>query len=79
MLRKEESAGRKYYRDVISVSAIAEDVMTRPVVTINPGSTGSARRFETMREGHVSSLIVVEGDEIKGILKRDEIIQEVAK
>ena len=35
-LRKEESAGRKYYRDVISVSAVAEDVMTRPVVTISP-------------------------------------------
>jgi len=77
-LRKEESAGRKYYRDVISVSAIAEDVMTGPVVTINPGDRVSEAVL-AMREKRVSSLVVVEGDEIKGILKRDEIIKEVAK
>jgi CBS domain-containing protein len=77
-LRKEESAGRKYYRDVISVSAVAEDVMTGPVVTISPDErVGEA--VLVMREKHVSSLVVVEGDEIKGILKRDDIIKEVAK
>lgn len=77
-LRKEESAGRKYFRDVISVSAVAEDVMARPVVTINPGArVGEA--VLAMRDKHVSSLVVVEGDEIKGILKRDDIIKEVAK
>jgi CBS domain-containing protein len=78
MLRKEESAGRKHYRDVISLSAIAEDVMTRPVLTIT--ADASVREaVEKMREGHVSSLIVVDGNEIKGILKRDDIIQDVAK
>jgi CBS domain-containing protein len=77
-LRKEESGGRKYYRDVISVSAVAEDVMTGPVVTIGPENrVGEA--VLAMREKHVSSLVVVEGDEIKGILKRDDIIKEVAK
>ena len=77
-LRKEESAGRKYYRDIISVSAVAEDVMTGPVVTISPGErVGEA--VHVMREKHVSSLVVVEGDEIKGILKMDDIIKEVAK
>ena len=52
--------------------------MTGPVVTIGP----QARIGEAvlaMREKHVSSLVVVEGDEIKGILKRDDIIKEVAK
>jgi CBS domain-containing protein len=77
-LRKEESAGRKYYRDVISVSAVAEDVMTRPVVTISP-EAGIGEAVLLMREKHVSSLVVVEGEEIKGILKRDDIIKEVAK
>lgn len=77
-LRKEESAGRKYYRDVISVSAVAEDVMTRPVVTISP-EAGIGEVVLLMREKHVSSLVVVEGEEIKGILKRDDIIKEVAK
>jgi CBS domain-containing protein len=77
-LRKEESAGRKYYRDVISVSAVAEDVMTGPVVTIGPENR-VAEAVLAMREKHVSSLVVVEGDEIKGILKRDDIIKEVAK
>ncbi|MCX6700650.1 MAG: CBS domain-containing protein [Methanomicrobiales archaeon] len=77
-LRKEESAGRKYYRDVISVSAVAEDVMTGPVVTISPEDRVSEAVL-VMREKHVSSLVVVEADEIKGILKRDDIIKEVAK
>jgi len=77
-LRKEESAGRKYYRDVMSVSAVAEDVMTGPVVTVSPEDRiGEAVLL--MREKHVSSLVIVEGDEIKGILKRDDIIKEVAK
>jgi CBS domain-containing protein len=77
-LRKEESGGRKYFRDVISVSAVAEDVMARPVVTIGPEArVGEAVLL--MRDKHVSSLVVVDRDEIKGILKRDDIIKEVAK
>jgi len=57
---------------------VAEDVMTGPVVTIGTENrVGEA--VLAMREKHVSSLVVVEGDEIKGILKRDDIIKEVAK
>ncbi len=78
MLRKEESAGRKHYRDVISLSAIAEDVMSGPVITIAPDAP-VREAVEKMRVGHISSLIVVDGNEIKGILKRDDIIKEVAK
>ena len=78
MLRKEQPAGRKSYRDVISVSAVAEDVMASPVITIGPGQEiGEAVR--TMRERHINSLVVADNDGIKGILKRDDIIKEVAK
>jgi CBS domain-containing protein len=78
MLRKEETAGRKYYRHVTDVSAIAEDLMTKPVMTI----TSDAPIWEAMqimRDQHVNSVVVVDGTEIKGIVKRDDIIREVAK
>ncbi|HVP94195.1 MAG TPA: CBS domain-containing protein [Methanoregulaceae archaeon] len=78
MLRKEESAGRKHYRDIISLSAIAEDVMSGPVLTITPDAP-VREAVETMRKEHVSTLVVVDGNEIKGILKRDDIIKDVAK
>jgi len=48
------------------------------VVTISPEHRVS-EAVVVMREKHVSSLVVVEGNEIKGILKRDDIIKEVAK
>jgi CBS domain-containing protein len=78
MLRKEESAGRKYYRDVISLSAIAEDVMSGPVITVAP-DIPAREAVSIMREAHISSLVVVVENEIKGILKRDDIIKDVAK
>jgi len=77
-LRKEENAGRKRYRHVIDVSAVAEDVMSRPVITIAPDApVGDAVRI--MREEHINSIVVVSGDDIRGIIKRDDIIKEVAK
>jgi CBS domain-containing protein len=78
MLRKGESAGRKYYRDVISLSAIAEDVMSGPVITIAPDAP-LREAVAMMRKEHISSVVVVDGNEIKGILKRDDIIKDVAK
>ncbi|MDD1716948.1 MAG: CBS domain-containing protein [Methanoregulaceae archaeon] len=78
MLRKEETAGRKYYRHVTDVSAIAEDLMTKPVMTIT--SDAPIREVvQIMRDQHVNSVVVIEGNEIKGIVKRDDIIREVAK
>ena len=78
MLRKEVTAGRKYYRHVTDVSAIAEDLMTKPVMTIT--SDAPIREVvQIMRDQHVNSVVVIEGNEIKGIVKRDDIIREVAK
>lgn len=78
MLRKEETAGRKSYRYVADVSAIAEDLMTKPVMTITSDAPISDA-VRIMRDQHVNSVVVVDGNEIKGIVKRDDIIKEVAK
>ncbi|MCK4270437.1 MAG: CBS domain-containing protein [Methanogenium sp.] len=77
-LRKDESAGRKQYRCVIEVSAIAEDLMSRPVVTVTSDSSISDV-IGKMLENHIGSVIVVDDGEIKGFIERDNIIQEVAK
>jgi CBS domain-containing protein len=77
MLRKEDHAGKKSFRYVVETAAIAEDVMSRPVITISPEATLS-EAVSIMREKNVNSLVVVTGNEIKGIIKRDDIIREVA-
>lgn len=77
-LRKEEPAGRKRLRYVIEVSAVAEDIMSRPVISIKPDAAVQDA-VGLMLESQVNSLVVMDGDEIRGILKRDDIIKEVAK
>ncbi|WP_440949631.1 CBS domain-containing protein [Methanosphaerula subterraneus] len=78
MLRKEVPAGRKAYRHVRDVTFIAEDVMSSPVETIGADSlVGEA--VARMRERAINSLVVAENDELIGILKRDDIIREVAR
>lgn len=77
-LRKEEHAGNKLFRYVLKANIIAEDVMSHPAVTIGPGEQVSDA-VAKMREHHVNSLVVVEKDNIVGIIKRDDIIREVAK
>ncbi|MBP2147092.1 CBS domain-containing protein [Methanofollis sp. W23] len=78
MLRKEESGGRKAFRHVTEVSAIAEDFMTNPVVTAPPEAT-AAKVVQTMIDHHINSVVITRGNEILGIVKRDNILQEVAK
>ena len=77
MLRKEDPAGKKSFRYVVETAAVAEDVMTRPVITIGPQATVS-EAVTVMREKNINSLVVVQENEIKGIIKRDDIIREVA-
>jgi CBS domain-containing protein len=59
-------------------SVIAEDVMTSPVITVPP-ATPLPGAIELMRKNHVNSLVVVDNGAISGIIKRDDIIKEVAK
>jgi CBS domain-containing protein len=78
MLRKEKNAGQKRFRYVMDVSAIAEDVMNRPVITVEPSAPVS-ELVRLMQEHHITSLVVENNGEVKGIVRRDEIIREVAK
>lgn len=77
-LRKEAPAGQKRFRYVVEVSAVAEDIMSRPVITVSPGAS-LQDAVGLMLEHQINSLVVVEDDDIRGVLKRDDIIKEVAK
>ncbi len=78
LLRRSEPAGQKRYRYVVEVSAVAEDVMSRPVITVAPDAP-LQDAVGLMLEKEINSLAVVEDGEIRGLLKRDDIIKEVAK
>lgn len=78
MLRKEAHGGRKSFRYVVETAAIAEDFMSRPVITIAPDAPLN-EAVVLMREKNINSLVVMQGDEIRGIITRDDIIREVAK
>lgn len=78
-LRREESAGRKSYRYVFDVSSVAEDFMSHPVVTVSNPDAPIQDAIRLMREHHINSVVVADEKELKGIVKRDDIIQEVAK
>lgn len=77
-LRKEEPGGKKQLRYVHRIAVVAEDVMSRPVVTIAPGAT-VREAVSRMRDEGINSLVVVDRDGIRGIIKRDDIIREVAE
>jgi CBS domain-containing protein len=75
--REEAEVTRGHHLQTVE-SVIAEDVMTSPVVTVSP-ATLMPDALELMRKNHVNSLVVVENGTISGIIKRDDIIKEVAK
>jgi CBS domain-containing protein len=76
--RREQAGGTSSHRLRIVESVIAEDVMTSPVLTVTP-ATLLPDALELMRKNHVNSLVVMENGTISGIIKRDDIIKEVAK
>ncbi|MDD1662997.1 MAG: CBS domain-containing protein [Methanomicrobiales archaeon] len=78
MLRKGESGGRKRLRYVVEVHAVAEDIMSRPVITIGKDAPVT-EAVELMRKHAINSVVVVDGMNLAGIVKRDDIIREVAK
>lgn len=77
-LRKEQPGGKKVLRYVYETAVVAEDLMSRPVVTVAPGAS-VREAVAVMREQSINSLIVVEDQVIRGIIKRDDIIREVAQ
>jgi CBS domain-containing protein len=83
--KKDVTIGRRERADRTSgqglhsvASVVAEDVMTSPVVTV-PVNTILPDALELMRKNHINSLVVMENGTISGIIKRDDIIKEVAK
>ena len=76
--RRERAEGTHSHTLRTAASVIAEDIMTSPVITIPP-ETPVPEALELMRKNHINSLVVVDKGAISGIIKRDDIIKEVAK
>jgi CBS domain-containing protein len=76
--RRERSDGTSRHSLRTIASVIAEDVMTSPVITVPP-ETLLPDALELMRKNHVNSLVVMKNGALSGIIKRDDIIKEVAK
>lgn len=64
---------------VLSVAPVtAEDIMTSPVHTTDP-ATPLNKAIDLMNRHRINSLVVVDDGDLSGIIKRDDIIREVAK
>lgn len=78
MVSRGESGGRKQFRYVVEAAAVAEDLMSHPVITV-PCEEKLTEAVQVMQTHHINSVVAMEDNEIKGILKRDDIIREVAE
>jgi CBS domain-containing protein len=76
--RRERAEGTHSHTLRSAASVIAEDIMTSPVITI-PSETLILKALELMSKNHINSLVVMDNGAISGIIKRDDIIKEVAK
>jgi len=76
--RRERAEGTHSHTLRTAASVIAEDIMTSPVITI-PSETPILKALELMSKNHINSLVVMDRGAISGIIKRDDIIKEVAK
>jgi CBS domain-containing protein len=76
--RRERAEGTHSHTLRTAASVIAEDIMTSPVITI-PSETPILKALELMSKNHINSLVVMDKGAISGIIKRDDIIKEVAK
>jgi CBS domain-containing protein len=78
-IRRRETAKGTSGQGALAVASVtAEDVMTSPVITITPASPLSDA-IALMGRMHINSLVVTGNGTISGIIKRDDIIKEVAK
>jgi CBS domain-containing protein len=76
--RRETACGIRGPAQMAVASVTAGDVMTSPVITVSP-ATPVPEALALMEKHHVNSLVVVENGTVTGIIKRDDIIKEVAK
>jgi CBS domain-containing protein len=78
-VRRRNPPGGSRLKEAFAVSPVtAEDIMTSPVQTTGP-STPLNRAIESMNRHSINSLVVVDDNDLAGIIKRDDIIREVAK
>jgi CBS domain-containing protein len=78
-IRRREAADGMRGQTLMAVSSVtAGDVMTSPVITVAP-AVSIPDAIALMEKHHVNSLVVMEKGTVSGILKRDDIIKEVAK
>jgi CBS domain-containing protein len=79
LISRQKRADGSGGQGLLTVSAVsAGDVMTSPVITTGP-HTPLPDALALMEKHHVNSLVVMEHDTVSGIIKRDDIIKEVAK
>jgi CBS domain-containing protein len=76
--RRDTACGVPYPALMAVASVTAGDVMTSPVLTVSP-ATRVPEALEMMEKHHVNSLVVMDNGTVTGIIKRDDIIKEVAK
>jgi CBS domain-containing protein len=78
-IRRREAADGLRGQTLMAVSSVtAGDVMTSPVITVAP-AVSIPDAIALMEKHHVNSLVVMDNGTVSGILKRDDIIKEVAK
>lgn len=78
MTRKESAAGRKQYRYIREVPFVAEDIMTSPIITINP-EIKAVDAARTLAEKQIIGMPVLEGNDIVGYFSADEITAEIGR
>jgi len=76
--RRENADGIRGMSSLMVASVTAENVMTSPVITVSAAAL-LQEAIALMDRHHVNSLVVMENSTISGIIKRDDIIKEVAK
>ncbi|MDD1687723.1 CBS domain-containing protein [Methanoregula sp.] len=78
-IRRRETADGPGGQNLMVIPPVAaEDLMTSPVITVH-AETLLPDAIALMERHHVNSLVVMDESTIVGILKRDDIIKEVAK
>ncbi len=76
--RRETADGMREPALMAVASVTAGDVMTSPVITVSP-ATPVPDALVLMERHQDNSLVVMENGTVTGIIKRDDIIKEVAK
>ncbi|MFA6332426.1 MAG: CBS domain-containing protein [Methanoregula sp.] len=78
-IRRRETADGQGGQSLMVIPPVAaEDLMTSPVITVH-AETLLPDALALMERHHVNSLVVMDESTIVGIIKRDDIIKEVAK